>query len=460
MMPASCLTLTHEVYALARKHLFPGDGLEAAAILVCSRVAGPRTRLLAHDIVLVPHAECQRAADFLRWPGASIEDGIDKADAAGHSLILLHSHPGDLFGFSRLDDQSDHDVIPCIYHAVDSLHGSAIMVSSGAMLARIYSKDMQVSVLEVVTMAHHDLRFWWADGEFSTRPMAFTSESRRELRRLSACVVGVSGTGSIVAEQLARLGFGQVVLVDFDRVEHKNLNRILNSTLLDAKSNVLKVESIRRAIDSYRGPGVARVVPETILSRSAVLEACQADVIFSCVDSQEGRQIVDLIAAFFLMPAFDVGVTIPTRKNKSGVAILDVCARVDYVRPGGPMLYERGVYTQQGVRAEQLKRTDPEQFKAQIADGYIPGANEEAPSVIALNMSASADTVLEFIARIHPFRHDGNSGHARRNRSLAAAEEEFLAESSFKSDPFPLLGHGAREPLLGMPQLTSQAEVR
>lgn len=460
MMPASCLTLTHEVYSLARKHLFPGDGFEAAAILVCSRVPGPRTRLLAHDIVLVPHAACHRAADFLRWPGASIEDAIDKADAAGHSLILLHSHPGGLFDFSRLDDQSDHAVIPCIYHAVDSLHGSAIMVPSGAILARTYSKDMQVSVLDVVTMAHHDLSYWWADGDFSTSPMAFTSESRRELGRLSACVVGVSGTGSIVAEQLARLGFGQVILVDFDRVEDKNLNRILNSTQADADLKVLKVESMRKAIESYRGPGVARAVPETIVSRGAVLAACQADVIFSCVDSQEGRQIVDLIAAFFLMPAFDVGVTIPTRKSKDSLAILDVCARVDYVRPGGPMLYGRGVYTQQGVRAEQLQRTDPEQYQEQVAQGYIPGAKEEAPSVIALNMRAAADTVLEFIARMHPFRHDGNVNYARRELSLAAAEEEFLTESSFTRDAFPLLGHGGREPLLGMPQFAAYAVVR
>lgn len=112
---------------------------------------------------------------------------------------------------------------------------------------------MECHIIDVVTMAHHDLNFWWADGQFAKRPMAFTAESRDELGRLSACVVGVSGTGSIVAEQLARLGFGQIILVDFDRVEQKNLNRILNSTESDAGLNVLKVDSMRRAIDSYRG---------------------------------------------------------------------------------------------------------------------------------------------------------------------------------------------------------------
>ena len=59
-----------------------------------------------------------------------------------------------------------------------------------------------------------------------------------ELSRLTAVVVGVSGSGSIVAEQLARLGFGRVILIDFDKVEKKNLNRILNAGLLTRNKSV------------------------------------------------------------------------------------------------------------------------------------------------------------------------------------------------------------------------------
>ena len=50
------------------------------------------------------------------------------------------------------------------------------------------------------------------------RPVAFTSGMTNWLGRLSACVIGVSGTGSIVAEQLARLGLGEIILIDFDKV--------------------------------------------------------------------------------------------------------------------------------------------------------------------------------------------------------------------------------------------------
>lgn len=68
------------------------------------------------------------------------------------------------------------------------------------------------------------------------------------MRQLRVAVVGCSGTGSIVVEQLARLGVGHLILVDPDVVEYKNLNRILNSTNEDAALRRSKVEVMARAI--------------------------------------------------------------------------------------------------------------------------------------------------------------------------------------------------------------------
>ena len=68
------------------------------------------------------------------------------------------------------------------------------------------------------------------------------------LGRLSACIIGVSGIGSFVAEQLARLGFGEIIVIDFDKIEPRNLNRILNATIADAKVGRLKVEMFAAAV--------------------------------------------------------------------------------------------------------------------------------------------------------------------------------------------------------------------
>ena len=144
------------------------------------------------------------------------------------------------------------------------------------------------------------------------------------------------------------------------------------------------------AVADYRGDGVAEAVPASVLTREAALAASQSDVLFCCVDTLEARQIADLLAAAFLIPLFDVGVVIPARKGNEGVAITDVCGRIDYVQPGRSSLQDRGVYTPESLRAEYLQRAAPEAHRQEREAGYIKGLIEEAPAVITLNMRAAA----------------------------------------------------------------------
>src|SRR6185437_3992246 len=217
--PQHTLTFTPALHAEVQAHLFPSDKLEAAGLVLCSRAPGSRSRLLTRQFIPVPHAAChKRAADHIDWPGEYLEAAIDAAEVEGLTIIAMHSHPGGLFAFSDADDESDARVMPCLFQACGSMHGSAVMVPGGAVRARIYSPNMVASDVGLVSVAHHDICYWWADGNGgSRRPLTFTSAMTAELGRLTAVVIGVSGTGSIVAEQLARLGFGRVILIDFDK---------------------------------------------------------------------------------------------------------------------------------------------------------------------------------------------------------------------------------------------------
>lgn len=448
-----------------RAHLFPGDGLEAAAILLCGRSAPARIRLLVRDIILVPHGACRvRRADSLTWPGHYIEMALERAEAENLTVVPIHSHPGGYFAFSEADDESDQGVIASLLQNHGQFHGSAIMVPNGAVRARWYGHDKKAHPIDLVAVAGHDLQYWWerdaATGRPSHRPMAFTSDMSRELGRLTAGFIGVSGTGSVCAEQGCRLGFGRVRLIDFDRLELKNLTRILNSTLRDAQKKRLKVEAFAEAVSAYRGEGVAEAIPLSILTREAVTAAGQCDVLFCGVDSLEARQIADLIATAYILPLFDVGVVIPVRNAGSREAIGDVCGRIDYVQPGRSTLRDRGVYTPESLRAEYLRNTAPEAHLDELKAGYLPGLVEEAPAVITLNMRAASACMNEFVARAYPYRHESNELYARTQFSLAACEEEFTRESAFQCAPSPLLGQGSLEPLLGMPFLAPQPETR
>lgn len=462
---STTLIFPQNLHRRTLNHLFPGDGLEAAALLLCTVVRGRRLKLLVQDVLVVPYSECSvRRPDAITWPGSRVEEAIERAAIAGQAVVAIHSHPGLLFAFSQADDESDSTLMPALFHGGIQPCGSAVMTAEGAVRARLYHDGCSPKPVDLVTVVGDDLTWWWDDLSSPSGPtacpMAFTTPMAKWLERMSACVIGVSGTGSIVAEQLARLGIGELILIDFDRIEARNLNRIVNSTTLDASHNRLKVDVLADAVRRYRSNCEVHAIPSSIATREAVVAATEADLLFSCVDSFEGRHIADRLGAFMAMPLFDVGVSIPTRRTPTGAPVIaEVCGRIDYVFPGGSSLLERGVYDGKSLEAEYLARVAPETQRRRMVEGYLPGFQEQAPDVIAVNMRAASAVVLEFLARGFPFRQFPNGDRARTLFMLGDGEEEYYAEASFPGmSPFEVAA-GLQEPLLGLPDLGIRKEA-
>ena len=53
----------------------------------------------------------------------------------------------------------------------------------------------------------------------------FTPEQIRKIENTKVCIAGCGGLGSNIAHMLVRCGFRKFVLIDYDLVEEKNLNR-------------------------------------------------------------------------------------------------------------------------------------------------------------------------------------------------------------------------------------------
>jgi len=84
---------------------------------------------------------------------------------------------------------------------------------------------------------------------------------------------------------------------------------------------------------------------------------------------------------------------------------------------------------------------------------------DEAPGVIALNMRAASACVIEFLARLFPFREFPNETRARSIFMLAEGDEDNFAESRFAAtERFPL-AVGLTDPLLGLPALGERRRV-
>jgi hypothetical protein len=461
MSRSSTLVLSGADHRRLADHLFPGDGKEAAALLVCTRVQRDDIKLLARETILVPHADCVREADRITWPAAILDEWQERTEVEGLSLVLVHSHPNGFFGFSGQDDRADRDVMPYLYPfgradaGADALwHGSAVMMPGGDLLARLYDRSHRAQAVDLVAVYGDELKFYWPDQQPSRgRPMAFTGAMRDELARLSVVVIGISGTGSIVAEQLLRMGVGEIIVIDHDHVEHKNINRILNTTQRDAFEGRLKVDVFRSAAAAIRPATRVLTCAQELGTAEAIELAARADIVFSCVDTYNGRHIADRLAVSMLQPLFDVGVVIPVRKPARGVVISNVCGRIDYVQPGGSTLLDRGVYTPALLRAESLRREDPEAFEGQVEEGYMPGTQEQAPSVITVNMRAASAVVQEFLARAYPYRLEANRHFARTEFDLATEEHSAMSEDQFPSSRQAHYASGMSAPLLGLPVL-------
>ena len=456
MIEPKSLTLTVRDHSILKQHLFPGDGLEAAAILICGRTGASRDRLCVSSIIKVPYDACpKRTPVSLVWPGEYLDKAIDAADEIDGSIILIHSHPGGFFDFSDIDNHSDAQTVLALRHGSaneDIKHGSAIMIPSGAMKVRLYSKAGESSQIADVMTIGDDLRF--IAGPFESAPLPFSSEMTKALAERTACVVGASGTGSIVIENLCRRGIGKIIMIDFDVMKHKNLNRILNSTLADANAEHYKTKLLAEVIEKYRDKIEIQTVEAPIESEEAIVAASDGEVIFSCVDTMEARHYCDLMCREFIVPLIDVGVTIPTRRQENGeVRIADVCGRIDYVTPDGPSLGDRGVVTPEGLHAEYLRRVDPRTFEEQLNEGYVRGFAEEAPSVLTLNMIGAGLAVEEWMARLFPYRHDPNSEHDRLFFSLAGREFDYeKSVQNASASGGAKKGRGLRYPLLGQIQ--------
>ena len=461
------LRMTGEIHSALVEALIRPDRREAAAILLCRESHGGELYLAR----TVRPAEVLRSTEcHVTWSGEALNEAQDLAEEEALSVILCHSHPSGTLEFSGIDDESDSVTMESLFPGwlgdrAPRRHGSLIMTPDGTMKCRLYERAGEAEVVGrimvsgvSISLFDHGLGGGALRRDF---PQAFGRGMSELLGRLSVTVVGVSGTGSVVAEQLVRLGVGHMRLVDFDRVERKNLNRIVNSTVRDADCGMYKTEMMAKASRTFGSGSEIESRCTTIVDREALLATATSDLIFCCVDSLDAREVCDSLSAAFLVPLIDVGVTILTRVDGNGDRLIaDVLARVDYVRPGGPSLLDRGVYSPESLRREYLQRNAPKAYAAEVAEGYIQGVADEAPPVIAVNMKAASTAVLEMIGRLCPYRVEGNGGFSRTILRMGEGAEEHMGEWEFERTEQPLLSHGDMEPLLNMPVLSGRTEGR
>jgi molybdopterin-synthase adenylyltransferase len=317
----------------------------------------------------------------------------------------------------------------------------AIVVGHAGIKCRLIGSTLPVEVIEVgshlaIQTEHADDRHATAEPVFDRQLRAFGVDGQHAIRRLKIAIVGLGGTGSVVAQQLGYLGASDLILVDPDQVEGHNLNRLVGATRTDiGQAKVAIAERQLRLLNpNVRALGLQRDVVHSDVADQLVA----ADIVFCCTDSHASRAVLNQIAYQYFIPCIDMGVGIALAEQ----AIISITGRVQMLAPGLPCLTCTNMIDARRVREEMMT---PEQRQA---DPYFTsGHGEPQPAVITLNsiVASLATTMFLGIVTRAPFKarfqiYDGLAGVVR---NVASASEPRCIVCS----PYGALGRGPSWPL-------------
>lgn len=442
------------------RHLFPGDGLEAAAIVLCGRQnAGSRQILTAQRVLPIPHEKCmERTPERLRWETRLIDDVLGFVAKDKVAVLKVHSHPAGYRQFSSFDDSADRRLFPTLYALADDglPHLSAIMLPDGEMFGRHVAADGSLRPVDRILVAGDDIIIWDAAPDDAPIPerairhaQAFGEATTRRLGSMTIGIVGLSGLGGPLVEQIGRYGPQLLVLVDPEKVDESNRNRIPGTTPADVGR--LKTEVQARVIHQMGMGTEVSTFPTDLSDPSSILALAECDVVFGCLDEAGGRHLLNRLCSVYLVPYVDLGVRL-VADGQGGVS--HVCGTVNYLQPAGSSLFSRGLFSLEQVRADSLKRMHPEEYESLRKERYIAGAAESRPAVVSVNTLVASVGALELIARLHPYRLEPNCEYASTevlhpDGSMVNRPEGQPCEALSQ-----LAGRGDMNPLLDMPLLS------
>jgi ThiF family len=387
-----------------------GQELETAGVLLTSLVtSGDGARLLATGIRWCPPGSyAERHRDGLRITSDGYVPALAEAEADGLTALWLHTHPGD--GASPRPSRHDKivdDQLGDLFRlrTGSGWYGSVVIAARDRRLRFTGHLDSATGTVPVARLwsvgdrfqlvHHEDHAPAEPDSAFDRNIRAFGGPVQATLGDLTVGIAGCGGTGSAVAEQLARLGVRRFILTDPDTLSASNVTRVYGST--PAQVGARKVDVL--------GDLIASIAPDAQTARDASMLTVQtaarrlagADVVFGCTDDNAGRMVLSRLASYLLTPVIDCGVLLSS--GPSGL-LEGINGRVTILAPGSACLICRGRIDQARAATELLT---PEERTRRLDEGYAAALPGTEPAVVTFTTAVAAAAVTELLERLTGF---------------------------------------------------------
>jgi molybdopterin/thiamine biosynthesis adenylyltransferase len=399
--------MTEEVARKALRHLLRRDGQEDLCFALWYPSRGHRRTTALIQRLILPSKRDRKVHGNVSFNPVFFERALAEAAASNAGLALLHSHPmgRGWQGMSRDDVAAEQGHAGAVFGATGLPFVGLTLAKDEAWSARFWQRTAPRTYQGVwcstVRVVGDRLSLTYYE-RLAPRPKstdeqvrtisAWGEDCQADLVRLRAGVVGGGSVGGFIAEALARMGFQNVVLIDFDRIEKHNLDRLLYATRADIGG--LKVKALAKRLHACATAGRFSAAPvvAAVYEEKGYRAALDCDVLFACVDRPWGRYILNLIAYAHLIPVIDGGIS--ARTNRLGnMAAADWKAHTATI--GRPCLQCLRQYDPGLVQVEREGYLDD--------PAYIEGLPKDHPlksreNVFAFSMSCASLQTLQMLA--------------------------------------------------------------
>lgn len=403
--------MTSQIADTLHAHLLRDDGQEDLTFAIWRPSSGQHRRSAILTDILLPEISDRQVHGNASFNPEYLLRAAKAAAAGGGGLAFLHSHPGGSGwqAMSEPDRQAEQRVSRLAMATTGHpLVGMTLAGRDSSWSARVWDRSGSTRTAEAsdcnsvrVVGSHLGVTF---NPRLSPTPeneatltrtvSAWGDRTQANIARLRVLVVGAGSVGMPIIEALARTGIMQITVIDPDRVELLNLDRLYGATRLDAILQRPKHRIARRVL---RRAATASTPQHRTLDLSACTTngldlALDHDIIFCCVDRPWPRHVLNVIAYHDLIPVVDGGVAI---KTMPGGGLRNAYWQTTVARPDGACLACAGQYTLSDV---QLDRDGSLQ-----AGSYLETLSRDHPlrarqNVAAVSFSAAGAQLGHFLS--------------------------------------------------------------